>query len=326
MSLDPALRRHAIGASEIAAVMGWDPRRTSFQVWLEKLGLVEHQPPTFRMRRGKFLERLLIEEEYPAMTGRKVTYWDKSEYDPNRPWMVVTPDGLCLEERRGVEAKVVSYDQRRMWEDGPPPHVYMQCAWSMAYYGYDRWDVISAIGDGEPAVDTIERDEDLIEVMQNRGIEFYSQYLLPEIQPPIDGSAAAAVYLQRRFPRHKRPDVRPATAKEVVLLEEYAKVRGDFATAKAKRGLLEAQLKEAVGDAEGISWPAGKFTWRRTRDSQWMDWQSWAIALSHHFIKDEEERKMRAESYLRPKIGLRKIHFDHKAVAAGEEEEEEQVA
>ena len=319
--IKPELRRHAIGASEIAAVMGWDPRRTALQVWLDKQGLVESRPPTYRMRRGKFLERLLIEQEYTALTGRAVNYWDKSEYDPERPYMVVTPDGLCPDLRRGVEAKVVSYDQRDLWNEGPPPHVYLQCAWSMAFYGYDRWDVIVAIADDEPEVWTVDRDQELIDVIVNRAVDFYSRYLLPEQQPPIDGSAASAVYLQRKFPRHKKPDIRPATTQEILMLERYARVRAEFKDVKARKDLLENQLTEAVGEAEGIAWEAGKFTWRKTRDSTYVDWQSMAIALNYRFIKDEAKRAELQESYVKPKPGYRKIHFDYKA-AAGQVEEE----
>ena len=320
--VEPRARRYKIGASEIAAVMGWDPRRTTFQLWLEKMGLVEPQKETYRMRRGKILERLLIEREYPEITGREVKYSDQSEEDPERPYMICTPDGKCLKEKRGVEAKVVAYDQRRMWDEGPPPHVFLQCAWSMYFFDYPRWDVISVIGDGEPAVDTLERDLELEAVIANRAVEFYSLHLLPEVQPPIDGSAATAIYLQRKFPRHARPDVRPATAEEIGVLEEYARVRGTYMEAKARRSYLENVLRNAVGNNEGIAWEAGKFLWRKTRDGHWMDWQSMAIALLYKFIRDEGERKALEESYKRPKPGIRRITFDHKVTAAGQEEEE----
>lgn len=312
-----------VGASEVAAVMGVDPRRTTFQYWLEKLGLVERMPETYRMRRGKFLEKLLIEGEYPALTGYKSLYWDRSETDPERPYMRVTADGFRVDRNRGIEAKVVSWDQAHLWNQGPPMHVVLQCDYSMDFYGFDSWDIIAAIADDEPEVWTVNRDDELIKVVRATVGEFWARNLINQEQPPIDGTAAAAIYLQRKFSRYRQRDIRPATEKEVALLEEYAGVRATFFDAKKKRTKLEAQLKEAVGEAEGIAWQNGKFTWCRTRDGRWMDWESMAIALRTNFIKDEVERVTLTESYWRPKPGMRKIAFKHSGAAVDESETEE---
>ena len=318
--LDPKKRRYAVGASEIAAVMGWDQRQTALGVWLQKMGLVEPTVETYRMRRGKLLERLLIEKEYPRITGREAEYADVTQEDPERPHMVVTADGFDKVLNCGIEAKVVARDQAHLWEEGPPPNYFIQCQYSMLFFRWSQWMIIVTIGDDEPEVYIVPRDEDLIQVIDNAAIEFRSRYLLPEVQPPVDGSAATAIYLQRKFPRHKRPDIRLATTQEILMLEKYARVRAEFKSIEAEKKLLENQLREAVGGSEGISWEAGKFTWRKTRDGTWMDWKSMAIALSYNFIKDEEKRRSLEESYLRPKPGERRIYFSHKAIGEIEEE------
>ena len=55
--IDHAVRARGIGGSEIAAILGLDPRRDAYSVWAEKLGLVRRKPPHERMEAGKFLEQ-----------------------------------------------------------------------------------------------------------------------------------------------------------------------------------------------------------------------------------------------------------------------------
>lgn len=155
----------------------------------EKGGLVTPQPGDrdIRMVVGKALEPGVL-SLYTYVTGRQVTYCDVTSVHPVRPWMAYTPDAICNDERRGVDAKVVFWDQRRKWgekADEIPERVQLQAYWYMAALNYDVWDVCALVGEGEPRVYTIERDPEAEKAMLDRTFEWYSRYLLGDEIPPL---------------------------------------------------------------------------------------------------------------------------------------------
>lgn len=311
--IDPQnLRQYGIGGSEVGAIFGVDEMRDEFSLWAEKKGGLPRPEPGIRMIVGKALEEGVL-KLYTYKTGRPVEYYDRTMRHPDRPWMVYTPDALCTTERRGVDAKVVFWDQRRKWgheADEIPERIQLQCWWYMAGMDYDVWDVAALMGEGEPRVYTIERDREAERVMLARVEQWHRRYIIGDERPAIDASDEAARWLQQAFPAHKRPDIQPATADEIDLLEAYAYVRRIEKSLAPQRALLESRLKEAIGGREGIAWDGGKFTWRRTKDSTYTDWESLGTALLFNFMKDEKERAQVLAEYARVKEGFRRIRFD----------------
>jgi predicted phage-related endonuclease len=227
--------------------------------------------------------------------------------------MLYTPDGLVPGQRRGVDAKVVAWDQRRKWGETAaeiPERIQLQCWWYMACMEYDAWDVVALIGD-TPRVYEITRDREAERAMIERAEEWYRRYIVGDEMPEMGASEAAAQWLQRTFPTHKRPDLRFATTEEVALLTEYAEVRIAMAGLQRRKDELENAIKLAIAEKEGLVWETGKFTWRRSKDSQVTDWESLALALLTHHIKDEAERERVLDSYTRTKPGTRRIRFEH---------------
>lgn len=118
--IDHAVRARGIGGSEIAAILGLDPRRDAYSVWAEKLGLVRRKPPNERMEAGKFLEQG-IAHWYAARTHRQVSWCDETTCHPDREWQVATPDALIGIDgpwapwAGGLDCKNVAFDQRDKW-------------------------------------------------------------------------------------------------------------------------------------------------------------------------------------------------------------------
>jgi predicted phage-related endonuclease len=272
------------------------------------------------MMAGKFFEEAIL-KLYAFTTKRDVEYFDKTLTDPERPWMVYTPDGLVRNEKRGVDAKLVAWDQRRNWGDGPgeiPEYIQLQAYYYMAATNYPVWDIAAMIGD-QLRIFAVERlDPTAEQAMLARVWEWHQRFIVRDERPPIDGSGAAAYWLKTTFPHHKRPDLRQATPEEITLLTDYAQVRFEEAGVKERRALLENLIKAAIADKEGLVWPEGKFTWRRTKDSVEVDWEAMARGLLQNHFKTEEARQSVMEFYTRPKPGIRKIRFEHDAMR-GEE-------
>lgn len=322
--MNPELRRMSLGGSDIGAIFGADENRDAFSVWWSKKGRsADRDEPNERMLVGKALEQGVL-SLYTHVTGRKVEYHDRTMIHPTRPWMAFTPDALCTEERRGVDAKVVFWDQRYKWgqsADEIPDRIQMQCWWYMAALDYDQWDVAALIGEGLPRIYTIHRDQEVEKAMLERAREWHARYILGDEHPPMSGSDECHRWLQATFPNHRRPDIREADQFETDIMMTYGEIRGVQQLCIKERKRLEAILKEAVGNSEGISAPSARFTWRRTKDGTAVDWKALAKDVLENHVANEQVRRELEMEYTRVKPGIRRIHFKADGVATGEDEE-----
>jgi putative phage-type endonuclease len=307
-------RNLAIGGSEIGAVVGVDPRCRPWELWAHKKGILPRPEASPRMLLGKALEEGII-RYYGVVTGRKTEFRDKIQQDPDRPWMVGTPDALCIEEERGVDAKLVHWDQRFKWghtAEEVPDYIQLQCRWYMELLDVPRWDVAALMGENLE-VFSFERDRRLGCFLVTKAREFWERYLIGDQEPPMEFSDGARQWLKATFPS-QQADIRPATEEEIALLDEYAAVREDFKEAAKERERLEFLLKKAIKDAEGLEWEHGRFTWRLAKGRP--DWKKLADVLMKGFAP--EEKKGLIGQHMQP--GSRKIHFSSDY---GEEEDDE---
>jgi predicted phage-related endonuclease len=322
VAINRELRRLGWGGADMGALFDVDPDRDLHTAVLEKKhGLVI--APTKRMQLGSWIEPGII-QAYAGYTEKPVRYVNETFQHPARPWMIYSPDALREDEKRVVDAKFIAWDQRRKW--GPrsgdiPERVQLQMWWYMAALDYPVADVAALLGD-ELRIYSIYRDLEVERVILARAEECYRKYLEGDEMPPIGSSVHATAWLQQAFPAHKRPDMREATEDEIATMRRYAVVRNQFKKIEREKNGLANKLREAVATREGIRWSGGKFTWRKTKDSEYVDYKSMAVALLYNYVKDEETRKKMYDDYTKTKAGYRRIYFECEeyADAFGDEE------
>jgi hypothetical protein len=101
---------------------------------------------------------------------------------------------------------------------------------------------------------------------------------------------------------------------------------------KRECNALEIQIKDAIKDREGLSWEGNALTWRRTKDSESVNWEALATGLLQKFVTDELVRAELKIVHTNVKDGHRRIHVNHpllnraKRGGAEQETEEEEVA
>jgi predicted phage-related endonuclease len=314
--IDEQLRALSVGGSEVAALVGLDPNRDAFAIYAEKLGLVEREPPTPRMRMGKRLERI-IAEVYAEETGQVVVWCDQTIRHAERTWQAYTVDAFVLGSDnphageiiqsvmrypiRSVEpskqtweikpfnaiglmdAKNVSWDQYPLWgeagTDQVPDRIACQIIWYLDATGLPWGDVAALFGGNDLRIYRINYDSNIADVLRGAAEEFVKNHLEPQIPPPIGHSDTAARYLKQKFPRNVE-HVRKATPDEVMLLSRLKQEREVLAEAEARAAAVSNEVRQAIGDADGIKDPVlGKVTWRRTKDTIGTDWKAVAEAI-----------------------------------------------
>jgi predicted phage-related endonuclease len=322
MPIDEAVRATGIGGTDIAAILGCDERRDAFSVWKQKRGELEREPPTPRMLLGKAFERGIL-QYYADLTGRELRYVDETLRHPSRPWMVYTPDALCIHEPRGVDAKFVSWDQRFRWgatADDIPAYIQAQAWWYMAATDLPVWDIAAVTSDGDPLFYTVERDGRIEAVMLAAAEEFYTRYLIGDETPALGASPETARWLKQAFPRHTAPKPRPATEPEVALLEEYAQARAEAKQTATEKTARENAIKFAIGDGAGLAWEHGVFTWKATKDTRNVRWEDLArgeLVRSQRMPQLEFDELVKQYTDLRP--GARRVYFRYDGAEADDE-------
>jgi putative phage-type endonuclease len=270
-------RRQGITATDIAAIVGLNPYRTGLEVYAAKRGQEPERTESEAMWWGSALEPVIAQryaEQNKCVVARntKVTVASSTE-----PWMLCTPDGAVLDNGLGLDViqgwlphktlwglefkTAFSHEQVRRWGSGQsavPEEYFVQCQWSMAVTGLDRWDLAVLLG-GYHGLDyreyVLSPNARIIGALKRAGRAFLERVEAGE-PPAPDGSASARRALTSLYPRADL-NVRLASGDEVALLDAYAVADAEYREAAAAREELQQQIKAAIAGAEGIETPDG---------------------------------------------------------------------
>jgi predicted phage-related endonuclease len=310
--MDEALRDELLCGSEVGVVYHVDPYRDEFTMWARKHRLIERGQPNLRMLTGSMLEHAMLVDIYPVLAGREVIPNRQTFRHSQWPWVGYTPDGFTKDGDRIVDSKIVFQDQRWIWgytAEESPDHIWLQMQWYMMATGLKYADLIVWVGGEGPRIITIPAEPEIFAGLRARTKEWHERYIVGDERPEITGSEGAREWIKQAFKNHRRPDIRPANEEEQGWLAEYIDVRLDEVEIVGMRDELENKLKHAIGNSEGLSWPGGKFTWRKTKDSKKIHWENIARGLLNQFVPNEEERETLIGLQTSVEEGYRRIHL-----------------
>lgn len=310
------IQASGIGASEIAAVLGISPWADRWTIYARKHKLIEPEEQSEEMFWGTMLEPV-IAQVFSRRMELPIEWYNQRVYNPVRPWQYASPDAFILDsqglDRTGVlECKTAGLHQSGEWdrdasdEDGVPDYYVAQVQWQLSTLALETAYIAVLIAGNDFRVYRIEHDPVLEEILLEEGEEFWRKHILTQVEPPIGGSERARKYLRQRFPR-EREKLRPATVTEMEWLNQYAELRSLLDQGEAKKKELENQITQAIGDGEGLIWPRGKFTWKRTKDRSLVQWHELAEKQMEEY--SEQEKKEFIARYTRTEPGYRRIHF-----------------
>ena len=281
-----AIRGQGIGASEVAAICGLNPYKSALAVYMDKLNLTERGPETEALEWGTRLEDVIASKYAEKAAGEGLRLWRPGVTfrNPERPWMLCTPDGLLLPAQaeadlakvdRGLECKTAGYRQAFRWgeaDDAVPEQYLLQCAWSIIVTKVPRWDLAALIGGQDYREYVIVRDPDL-EAMLIQIVGEFWQRVLDRKPPEPDASESAANALKRIYAKHSGDIIQANEECQSLAfaLRETQKVRED---AERRELGLENLLKAIIAENAGIEGAFGRITWKRSKDSIRTDWKA----------------------------------------------------
>lgn len=282
MPLDPSFDRlSGIGASEAAAVLGLDPFRTPFQVWLEKTGRAAPFAGNAYTDLGNRLEPVVADLYAERFSVALVATGTHRE--PSGLPIFASPDRLVSGLPVAVECK--AHLTPNIWseygEDGStkiPAKYAVQDHVQAAVCDLERVDH-AALVRGEVRVYRILRDHAYERMIFDQLAAWWEKHVVLDSPPEPDGTPAYGDWIKSRFPKHQEVAL-IASDEDVPLvravLDAYAaREAADLAYEQARQAIQERMRVAASIEAPGI----GRISWRSTRGKTTTDWEALALSM-----------------------------------------------
>lgn len=208
-------RRQWVGGSDISAIIGVSPWKNAVDLWLDKTqGADDENVNAEDKTQGKIMEPYILDmirkHHGLEVVAENQRYVDKdveffsceidAEYDDST--MNIPLNRLFTQN---IEIKYVHPFKMKEWgehgTDELPLHYVAQTQWGLGVTDRDICRVFVLIGkELKPYI--VERDNELIAAMREKAYEFWTQYVIPKIQPPMsfDEPADAIETLKRLYP------------------------------------------------------------------------------------------------------------------------------
>ena len=192
-------RQVGIGGSDAAAACGLSPWKSQAQLYFEKTTPIKMTEDNERMRQGRDFEDY-VAKRFTEETGKKVRRNNFMMRDKEYPFLLADIDREVVGENAILECKTTSPFNKSQWEDGQIPLQYeLQCHHYMMVTGAERCYIACLIFSTDFFYRVIERDEEVIEMLREREIDFWRNYVEKEVIPAPDGSVAYDDALKARF-------------------------------------------------------------------------------------------------------------------------------
>jgi putative phage-type endonuclease len=244
-----AERKNHLGASDMAAVMGVDPYRTGYDVWLEKTErIIDVEIKDKRksvMSAGNYFENGVLDfaEEELGKLNRNVTLSLPGTA------LVSNLDAALVDSGVPVEAKTVGlFGPVAEWwgdegTDQVPDRVIVQCHVQMLCAVKDRAHVAAFIGGRGFALFNIFHSPALAEVILKSADEFWAKNVQADT-PPTNSTASLQIVKRIRREAEKVVEI------DRELVQKYLDADLRLRSAEEEQEEAKARVIQALGDAE----------------------------------------------------------------------------
>lgn len=294
-------RKHGIGGSDVATIMGLNRFSSPYEVWLVKTGQTESPDLSGKeaVEWGNRLEDVVASKFAELHPELKVEAKEATLVSKERPWAFANLDRLLTDEHGSngiLEVKTAGAFRAHDWDDGVPTYYLTQVAHYMSVTGFDwAWFAV-LIGGQEYREFRVERDEDDIKVVNEAVDGFWHGNVEKFLPPALVGSQSEAAALFEANREGVSQEIRYELDSELPDLDELDAIKEQIAQLNERKTQIENQVKLVIGADKGVETETKRITWvrstRKTLDAKRL----------------KEEHPDIAEEYTVPKVvngGLR---------------------
>ena len=272
-------RLKGIGGSDVPVLLGKSPYKTPYQLYLEKLGLLEPEPEPDNgpLYFGKRLESMILQEFCERM-GKEIVIADLFYKHPDNEFMVghldaMIPHGGDIEEAKTSGQYMASDWGEELTDEVPEPYI-LQCQHYMAITGAKMAWLPVLIGGNDFRVYRIFRNDNLINNLIEIEKSFWFDNVLAKNTPPVDSSDRTAKALTKLFPRDTGETIE-ATDDIIKILKNLEAYKRQEDDQKKRIELQKNKLKIFLQDKSALTYNNKiMLTWKKSTDSLKTDYKA----------------------------------------------------
>ncbi|WP_225784492.1 YqaJ viral recombinase family protein [Xenophilus sp. Marseille-Q4582] len=291
-------RRHFLGGSDAASVLGISPWKTPFQLWQQKTQPFDEveviTPQKQRIfKRGHRMEPYVV-DLLSEETGLQITRRNQRYIDPEFPFLAAEIDAEAA-TGENVEIKTVSPFKASEWgemdTDAIPVHYTAQAQHGLMITGAPVCVFGVLIGGDDFRVYRVERDDQVIAALRQREVSFWRDYVETLTPPP----AVNPDDLARMFPKDIGTAVE-ATESALIAYNEIKALRPQLKELEARIEEHQDTLRAAMGPAARLLMDGQEIASWKTQSATRFDQSAFKAAhpdLAALFMKTTESRVLR---------------------------------
>lgn len=193
-------RQKGIGGSDVATILGLNKWKSPYQLWLEKTDQIalehtESEPAYW----GNVLEEI-VAKEFQERTGKKVRRRNQVFEHPLHPFLRANIDRDVVGENAILECKTANAFLGKEWEGEEVPLSYLCQVQHYMNVLNKKYCYIAVLIGGQKFIwKRVDRDQELIDMITERLVEFWETNVLDGQEPVIDGSEATSEFLKEKY-------------------------------------------------------------------------------------------------------------------------------
>lgn len=289
------LRSSTIGGSDAAAILGMNPWKSPYALFLEKTGKVIPEDISGKeaVRLGTDLEEY-VAKRFCEATGKRVRRENYTIFRADMPYAHANYDRLVVGEKAGLECKTTNALQLSKFKNGEfPANYYCQCMHYLMVSGMERWYLAVLVLGIDFKVFCIERDEGEIEALRKAEADFW-ELVQADTPPELDGSGATLNALGAQYPREDagaRVDLTGCAA-DLMILDAC---REQIKALETRENAARARVMAAMGRAEYGDYGDYSVSWKSQRRTTFdrKRWEATNGKIPDTYIKTSESRVFR---------------------------------
>ena len=264
-------RKHYIGGSDIAKVMGLSRWGTPLSLWAEKTGKIPAKDLSNveAVQIGTDLEQF-VADMFTKRTGKTVRKAPKTYQHPDYPYMVAHIDRLVTGSDELLECKTCSFFKGDEWvEDEIPQEYILQVMWYLGITGRKTGHIAVLIGGQKFVTKPIEFDQELFDQMVESAKNFW-MCVINDTPPAVmsaDDETLASLYHDHSEEFIELEPIDDKSAEAVDDLENaiarLQAVKGEIKDLEDEKKTIETSLKDLIKEHLGILTPQYRVTWKQ---------------------------------------------------------------
>lgn len=305
-------RKNFIGGSDTAAILGVSPWKSAFQLYQDKTGEYQEEITQAKQKifnRGKRWEPIVIEMLVDELEDRghdvKIITKNQRYIDPDYGFLAAEIDLELMLDGQHVngEMKTVHPFAAKDWgeqdTDEIPIYYTSQVLHGQMVTGRNKTIVAALIGADDLRVHVVDRDEEMIDIIRSKEIEFWERVQNREAPEPTTSEDINRLY------QFDSGAVIEASPELLDLIGTASNVKSNLKTLESQLETLTTQIKSRMGEAALLMYNGQKLaTWKTNKDSEKIDWKGFAIELmlrtNGAISKDNIEEMMRRFTTVKP--------------------------